>query len=55
MLAETNLTAETTMEEFADALRRQTADGSLEQAQTLYQGIRFPHSFRNACAFLQIP
>ena len=32
MLAETNLTAETTMEEFADALRQQTADDSLEQA-----------------------
>ena len=32
MLAETNLTAETTMEEFADALRQQTADASLEQA-----------------------
>ena len=32
MLAETQFTAETTMEAFADALRQQTADASLEQA-----------------------
>ena len=32
MIAETSLTADTTMEEFADALRQQTADASLEQA-----------------------
>ncbi len=32
MLAETQFTAETTMEAFADALRQQTADTSLEQA-----------------------
>mgnify|MGYP001027947776 FL=1 len=32
MLAAANLTADTTMEEFADALRQQTADASLEQA-----------------------
>ena len=32
MLAETNVTAETTMEEFADALRQQSVDASLEQA-----------------------
>lgn len=32
MLAETEITAETTMEAFADALRQQTADASLEQA-----------------------
>ena len=32
MLAETEFTAETTMEAFADALRQQTADTSLEQA-----------------------
>ena len=32
MLAKANLTADTTMEEFADALRQQTADASLEQA-----------------------
>ncbi len=31
-LAGTNFTAETTMEEFADALRQQTVDASLEQA-----------------------
>lgn len=31
-LAATELTAETTMEEFADAMRQQTADASLEQA-----------------------
>ena len=32
MLAETDFAADTTMEEFADALRQQTADASLEQA-----------------------
>lgn len=32
MLAETNITKDTTMEEFADALRQQTVDASLEQA-----------------------
>ena len=32
MLAETELTAETTMEEFADALRQQAADASLEES-----------------------
>ncbi|MDE7359362.1 MAG: hypothetical protein K2N39_08065, partial [Lachnospiraceae bacterium] len=36
-LAGTNLAAETTMEEFADALRQQTADASLEQAYTQEQ------------------
>ena len=36
-LAETNLAAETTMEEFANALRQQTADASLEQAYTQEQ------------------
>ncbi len=36
-LAGTNFAAETTMEEFADALRQQTADASLEQAYTQEQ------------------